>query len=161
MPSPVTQQKPVTQQPAAEQATGGDELSLSAIPALPAALAPARSALGDFLRAHAVPEELAADAVLATYEAIANIVEHAYPAGDGTFDLHATYTRDVTLTVTITDHGTWKTSGPDPASRRGRGLQLMRSCSDDADIATTDDGTQVHLQWSCSRSATPDDEQAG
>lgn len=147
-------------QPAVTPTANG--LVLTAVPARPAALAPARSALGEFLRAHRVPDDLTPDVVLAAYEAMANIVEHAYPAGsDGTFDLRATYGRDGTLTVTVSDHGTWKSGGPDPASRRGRGLPLMRSCSDDAEIVCADGGTRVHLRWKCSPNPTLDDEQDG
>ena len=66
------------------------------------------------------------------------------------------------ITVTITDHGGWKSEAPDPASRRGRGLLLMRSCSDAADVHTGPDGTRIILQWRCDpRASLPDDELGG
>ncbi|PTR28752.1 serine/threonine-protein kinase RsbW [Rhodococcus sp. OK519] len=120
-----------------------------AVPAQVSVLSAARAALTEFATEAELPDAMVPDMLLATYEAMANIVEHAYPHdGAGTFDLKAAYNRaDETLTITIADHGSWKSGGPDPASRRGRGLQLMRSCSDVADVVPDDSGTQVHLQW--------------
>lgn len=150
-------------EPIADATRDGGRLSLIELRAEPAVLAPARRALAEFVRQAGVPDDRAHDVLLACYEAMANIVEHAYPAGsDGTFDLSAHYDRSGTLTVTLTDRGVWKSDGPDPASRRGRGLQLVRACADRSDVVSGETGTRVHLQWhGASSSAAPYDEQGG
>ena len=123
-------------------------LSLTGIRAVAAELAPARASLSSYMRGLGLSAIQAQDAVLAGYEAMANSVEHAYPPGGaGTFDLHATRGRDGVLTVTVTDHGTWKSTGTDPHAKRGRGLQLMNACSDRAEVVGSRNGTRVRLQW--------------
>jgi serine/threonine-protein kinase RsbW len=137
-----------THGPVADAMQMGDRLSLIELRAEPTVLAPARHALAEFLQQNRFPDDRAYDVLLACYEAMANTVEHAYPSAcDGTFDLSATYDRAGTLTVTITDRGEWKIDGPDPASRRGRGLQLVRACADRSEVVSGNSGTRVHLQW--------------
>lgn len=148
-----------TREPGADAIPGDGTLSLIELRAEPAVLAPARRGLAEFLRQNGFPDDRTHDVLLACYEAMANIVEHAYSTGSGgTFDLSAACDRAGTLTVTITDRGAWKDGGPDPASRRGRGLQLVRACADRSEVVSGDTGTRVHLQWS---SAAPYDEQGG
>lgn len=135
-------------------------LSLPALPAEVGTLARVRRAVAEFVDVVALTPTRAQDVVLATYEAVANTVEHAYTAeGDATFDLCAEHDADTnTVTVTITDHGRWKNADPDPSARRGRGLVLMRSCADIVDITTGAAGTRVLLQWNtASRGPLPDD----
>lgn len=123
--------------------------SLDAIPATITALTGVRAALADFARTTGLAEDRVHDVALAAYEAMANIVEHAYPPGTAeTFAARAVH--DVgggSLTITLADHGSWKNDGPVPARRRGRGITLMRACSDHADIVSGTDGTTVNLRW--------------
>ena len=89
------------------------------------------------------------DVVLATYEAMANSAEHAYrdhPPG-GIVDIHARFVHNV-LTVTVTDHGTWKV--PDSTdSYRGRGLIMINGLADSHVIAERPDGgTIITMTWS-------------
>nr|WP_255410259.1 ATP-binding protein [Amycolatopsis sp. CA-128772] len=58
------------------------------------------------------PEQVL-DVEIAVYEAMANVVVHAYPGRLGTFALLAP-NRDDSLTVTVADHGRWQ-----PAARPG------------------------------------------
>lgn len=53
------------------------------------------------------------DIGLAVYEALANVIEHAYPAGAAhpVFDLHVQCEVDM-LTVVVADHGRWKPADP-------------------------------------------------
>ncbi len=105
---------------AAAAAPTDDALSLTGIRAIPTELAPARASLTSYMHGLGLPAVQAQDAVLAGYEAMANSVEHAYPPGGaGTFDLHATRGHDGVVTVTITDHGTWKDTGTQPHAKRG------------------------------------------
>jgi serine/threonine-protein kinase RsbW len=85
---------------------------------------------------------------LASYEAMANTVEHAY-AGQlqGVLDLRAV--RDLAqgrVIVTVTDYGRWK---PPPTDRgtRGRGLPLIRGLTPDSSIIPSANGTTVRLCW--------------
>jgi anti-sigma regulatory factor (Ser/Thr protein kinase) len=69
--------------------------------------------------------------------------------------------RDHTVTVTVTDFGTWKR--PDRNDTyRGRGLPLIETLSDASAMAHRDDGTTVTMSWNLRpdplaavRSATP------
>ncbi|MEV3905743.1 ATP-binding protein [Mycobacterium sp. NPDC050551] len=91
------------------------------------------------------------DLLLATNEALANAAEFAYVNAEraGTMDILANFNaRDRKLTVTITDHGTWRPPNPAPQNRlRGRGIPLMHALSDNASITPTSEGTRVHLEW--------------
>ncbi|MFD9701048.1 SpoIIE family protein phosphatase [Lentzea sp. NPDC059081] len=83
------------------------------------------------------------DLELALGEAAANVVDHAYPSGGGTFDTTLEWTgRGVQ--VTVTDHGRWR---PAPADKgdRGRGLTMIRALSDSADLDAGADGTTIRF----------------
>ncbi|MDT7725606.1 MAG: serine/threonine-protein kinase RsbW [Actinomycetota bacterium] len=98
-----------------------------------------------------LPEQVEA-LTLASYEALANVVTHAYPDGGGAFDLHA---RAATgrIEVTVTDHGRWRQPSPDPLSLHGRGLPLIRTLTDDAEIKRGPEGTVVQLGWLLSQAS--------
>jgi serine/threonine-protein kinase RsbW len=70
-------------------------------------------------------EDLADDLVLATSEALENVVDHAYAgAGEpGAMTLRARLQED-TVAVVVTDHGHWRDPPTGPSSR-GRGLEMM------------------------------------
>ncbi len=125
-------------------------LTLDAAPADMHVLGTIRTQLTQFTHAIGLPEETVTNVSLATYEALANVVEHAYPPGQaGTFDLLAeALADDGVLTVAIVDHGAWKPPPDTSRSRRGRGLPLMRACSDDFEISSlTGGGTEIRLRW--------------
>jgi serine/threonine-protein kinase RsbW len=67
----------------------------------------------------------------------------------GTIDVEAVQDRvAATLTVTITDQGSWHE--PEPAKQgrvRGRGIPLMRALADDVTIDTSALGTTVCLRF--------------
>jgi serine/threonine-protein kinase RsbW len=91
---------------------------------------------------------------LAVYEAMANVVTHAYrgrPEG-GVFDLHAVRSADRRqVTVTVTDFGRWQlkdvSESDDQLRTSGRGVQLIRALSDAAVIHTDARGTTIHMKW--------------
>jgi anti-sigma regulatory factor (Ser/Thr protein kinase) len=88
---------------------------------------------------------------LAVYEALANVIDHAYPDGaaHAVFDLHAEREAD-TLTVMVADHGRWKTRRPDAApSWRGRGLLLIEKLAAEFELCPTTAGTLVRMRWPC------------
>jgi anti-sigma regulatory factor (Ser/Thr protein kinase) len=84
------------------------------------------------------------DIVAASYEALANAAEHAYPDRPGTIDLLATCT-DNDVEVVVRDRGDWR---PPPANPgfRGRGLAMIRSMSQ-AKIEPGPGGTTVRMRW--------------
>lgn len=86
--------------------------------------------------------------VLACYEAMANVVEHAYAGGIGVLDVRAAVDdEDSELTVTITDYGRWQPPSKEPSLLRGRGLPLIRTLSAMADVVPTAYGTTVRMRW--------------
>lgn len=109
------------------------------------AAADARRWLIEWARQRAVPSETVADIVYAVYEAIANVVEHAYPNGVGTFTLRADLAPNQ-LCVIVSDTGTWSPPDPTPDAR-GRGIPLIRALADSVHISTGNEGTIVELHW--------------
>ncbi|WP_331630583.1 ATP-binding protein [Actinomycetospora sp.] len=98
-------------------------------------------------------EDTVDDLALAVYEALANVVDHAYAAagfpGEMRLQAAASPPRDGRrdLVVTVSDDGTWRRA-QDPGWR-GRGLPLMHSLSC-ASVSSGATGTTVRL---CSRVA--------
>ncbi|HEY7596571.1 MAG TPA: ATP-binding protein [Actinophytocola sp.] len=121
------------------------------VPADADRLAETRHALNRWASGIGMPGQQREELVLATYEAMANSVEHAYvdAAGDdldGVVDLHAARTPDGTIIVTVTDYGRWKPPVPSDGIR-GRGILLMRALADDTTITRVDTGTTVTMTW--------------
>jgi anti-sigma regulatory factor (Ser/Thr protein kinase) len=90
--------------------------------------------------------EDADDLELASYEALANAAEHAYPAGRPRVDLKAVATFGGGVLVTVRDHGHWRPP-PTDSGFRGRGLGMIRALAHRSEIERTDTGTVVHMQW--------------
>jgi serine/threonine-protein kinase RsbW len=88
------------------------------------------------------------DLDLATYEAMANVVDHAYPNGDGVFDIEAEH-RDAAVTVTVADHGQWRTPATAGSDWRGRGLVLIEKLAAQVQVLRHPHGTRVRMQWPC------------
>jgi anti-sigma regulatory factor (Ser/Thr protein kinase) len=89
------------------------------------------------------------DVVLAVNEALANTAEFAYlqSGTSGTIDVEAVRVGG-TLTITVTDQGSWREPTSATCSRsRGRGIPLMRALSDDLTIDTSALGTTVCLRF--------------
>ncbi|PVZ14558.1 ATP-binding protein [Actinomycetospora cinnamomea] len=94
--------------------------------------------------------DTADDLALAVYEALANVVDHAY-VGRGTPGLMTLWAvvscplltgRD--LVVTVLDEGAWRPSnGP---GWRGRGLPLMRELMHSTAVLADEGGTTVQLR---------------
>jgi anti-sigma regulatory factor (Ser/Thr protein kinase) len=115
------------------------------IPANATRLVGVRRALLEWALAAGLPHTTATDIVLASYEAMANAVEHAYRHRPGTIDLLAT-DDDEEVVVIVRDRGDWRPPPADPG-HRGRGLLMIRSMSH-AEIEPGPDGTTVRMRWS-------------
>jgi serine/threonine-protein kinase RsbW len=117
------------------------------VPAVPGRLAGLRHALAEWAGRAGLSEEDTEALVLASYEAMANTVEHAYrDQTQGLLDLRAQVDDGSRVVVTVTDYGQWK---PPQLSRglRGRGLSLIKGLTATATITPTTDGTTVTMFW--------------
>jgi serine/threonine-protein kinase RsbW len=118
------------------------------VPAVPSRLAGLRHALAEWAARIGLPEEDTEALVLASYEAMANTVEHAYrDQTQGLLDLRAQVDDEqARVVVTVTDFGQWKTpqwSG----GLRGRGLSLIKGLTSTSMITPTTGGTTVTMFW--------------
>jgi serine/threonine-protein kinase RsbW len=104
-----------------------------------------RIALRQWLHTAGVAPTLAEDLMLAGYEALANVVEHAYPPDHPHpgMRLQAQVCLPL-LRITITDHGCWRPPTSE-AAYRGRGLAVMRAVTTRAHLIQSTHGTTVIL----------------
>jgi serine/threonine-protein kinase RsbW len=105
-----------------------------------------RARFQQWLQTLGAPATLVDDLTLAVYEALANVVEHAYPPDhpNPKMRLHARIEHHQLL-ITISDHGRWRTPPPQPGYR-GRGLTMMRSLTTELHLHPSPDGTTVQLR---------------
>lgn len=136
---------------AAGDAVSGEvaDVNFAGVPAEPERLPTLRRALAEWAGRLGLSAEQAEAVSLASYEALANATAHAYADGQGTLDVHAEYRPDWgQVQVTVADSGRWR---PPPAERDrqgGRGLTLIRSLAEDAEVDTDSSGTTVRMRWS-------------
>ena len=112
------------------------------LPADSGSLAPMRRALARWLKAAGADHSEAYEVLVATGEACANAIAHAYPAGDASFELTGARARDA-LEIQVRDHGRWR--APRGELRR-RGLTLMETLMDEMEVDKSEDGTTVTLR---------------
>ena len=110
--------------------------------AVPPALAEVRAARRRGLAPLGLTDQSLMMVLLAVGEAVANAVEHAYGPDGGTVEVEVAVEHDH-LVATVRDHGRWRGS---PAPDRGRGMRIMRACTVDMAVDTSDGGTEVRLQ---------------
>lgn len=105
-----------------------------------------------WVRAAGAPGAVADDLGLAVYEALANVVEHAYPPDhpDPVVRLQARLDDD-RVQITISDRGSW--SPPADHGFRGRGLVMMRRLAARFDLEPGPLGTTVQLHAQLNRAA--------
>lgn len=123
-----------------------DELVLE-VAAVPAQAAALRDVLAKWALDRGLPRELAEDLKLTAYEAMTNVVKHAYP--DGTEGNVMTVTAahdDGLLKISVADEGRWR-DGRRPDG--GRGLPIIRAFAPEASVTSTPTGTVVRLAWPC------------
>ncbi|OXM45805.1 ATP-binding protein [Amycolatopsis alba] len=125
---------------------GTDQLALD-VAAVPGQAAALRDVLANWALERGLPRELAEDLKLTAYEAMTNVVKHAYP--DGTDDNRMTVTaahENGHIKITVADEGRWR-DGRRPDG--GRGLPIIRAFAPEASVTSTTTGTIVRLAWPC------------
>ncbi|WP_103342783.1 ATP-binding protein [Amycolatopsis sp. CA-126428] len=123
------------------------DLACVGVSATPPLLDQLRRQLTAWAGCAGLPAGQSQDLVLAVYEALANVVVHAYPGEPGTLDLHA-HRHGSRVTVTVTDRGRWRPA-PAPGLLHGRGLPLIHTLADESAFTTTPAGTVVEMSWTC------------
>ena len=90
------------------------------------------------------------DLALASAEAAANAIEHAYGLEPGVVELRAATSEEGRVKVAIRDFGNWRAPR---GEHRGRGLQLMEGLTDAIELIRTDEGTTIELSRRLGREA--------
>jgi serine phosphatase RsbU (regulator of sigma subunit)/anti-sigma regulatory factor (Ser/Thr protein kinase) len=110
--------------------------------ATPASLAAIRTLLRRWLRAKGASDAEVYDITVASQEACANAIEHAYGPGRSGFTLLGELV-DGEVRLTVRDRGRWREAR---GEHRGRGLSLMRALMEQVDVrAAEGGGTEVVL----------------
>ena len=118
----------------------GAKLELE-LPVTPESLGVVRTHVRRWLREHDAPPDVAHDIVVASGEAVTNVVEHAYGPGSASFRVEAAIDHGSAV-LTIRDHGHWR----EPRDiGRGRGTPMMHALMDHVETTTGDEGTTVRL----------------
>jgi len=119
------------------------------VPATPNSLPLMRHTLRRWLAQSGATSEDIYDISVATAEACANSIEHAYQAADARLEIEAML-RDSQIFVTVRDWGQWR----EPRGKhRGRGLILMKGLMDTVQVAHSEDGTTVQMRRRLKREA--------
>jgi serine phosphatase RsbU (regulator of sigma subunit)/anti-sigma regulatory factor (Ser/Thr protein kinase)/uncharacterized protein YigA (DUF484 family) len=116
-------------------------------PAQPEVLASVRHLLRRWLRHHGATGDETYDITVATQEACANAVEHAYAPGPEAFEVEAVHI-DGAVAVTVRDRGRWRRAR---GTHRGRGMPMMEALMDSVHVQQTADGTAVVLRRALGR----------
>jgi len=121
-------------------------LDFVSVPGSPERLALIRRSLAQWAAATVLPPDDVDDLVIAVYEAMANVLDHAYDRPQRCcFSLHAARTSN-RVEVVVADSGRWRTP-PDDPGYRGRGLALIRRLAHHVDLRHDDRGTTVAMCW--------------
>ena len=112
------------------------------IPAEPLILRDVRHRVGRWLTMRGLDASAREASLLALSEACNNAIEHGYRNRPGTISIALSHD-DASLEIRVADNGEWREPRPD--SSRGRGMLIMRSLMDEADVVSSQDGTEVVL----------------
>jgi GAF domain-containing protein/anti-sigma regulatory factor (Ser/Thr protein kinase) len=119
------------------------------VPAAASSARAVRETLKRWLVHEGVPDVALGDVLVASGEAVANAIVHAYPAGRRG-PIHVSARADAeAVFVTIADEGTWRA----PRDQRGMGLTLIRSLVNGA-VERSPDGTTVRIRYPVTRRAS-------
>jgi serine phosphatase RsbU (regulator of sigma subunit)/anti-sigma regulatory factor (Ser/Thr protein kinase) len=119
----------------------GDSL-LTQLPADVESIPLMRRMLARWLDEAGATEAQAEDLALATSEACANAIEHAYGPAPGILEVSASRSPSGEAVVAVRDFGSWR---PPRGANRGRGLPLMEGLADSVEVIRREEGTTVQL----------------
>jgi serine/threonine-protein kinase RsbW len=115
-------------------------------PAIADRLGDVRRAIQDWAGRIGLPADLIDDLALASYEAMANAVEHAY-AGVSAGVLSVLASASSTkLDVVVADRGKWRLPAAGTGFR-GRGLLVIKGLATDVTVNATELGTTIRMRW--------------
>jgi serine phosphatase RsbU (regulator of sigma subunit)/anti-sigma regulatory factor (Ser/Thr protein kinase) len=109
----------------------------------PSSLARMRRELRVWLDEVGIDEADAHEILLACSEACSNAIKHAPEDPAPEFEVRGTR-ENGEIALVVRDFGRWREPGV--TDERGFGLQLMKALMDTVSVASTDDGTEVHLR---------------
>lgn len=115
-------------------------------PSMAGELRGARQHVAAWGAAMGMAEDAVDDLVLATHEALANVVDHAYANGGGVALLRAERCAPGELLVSVTDRGHWRTPSAEPGSR-GHGLTIIAGLAKHVEVHRGDHGTTIEMWW--------------
>ncbi|MEA2384858.1 MAG: hypothetical protein QOH72_4829, partial [Solirubrobacteraceae bacterium] len=118
-------------------------------PARAETLANVRHLLRRWLRDQGASDDEIYDITVASQEACANAVEHAYAPGEEGFEVEAVRNGDV-IEISVRDGGQWRRAR---GTHRGRGMPMMEALMDSVHVQHTADGTVVVLRRTLGRAA--------
>jgi anti-sigma regulatory factor (Ser/Thr protein kinase) len=118
-----------------------EELDLR-LSAEPETLAPMRRSLRRWLDSVGATTDEVAAITLATSEAAANAIEHAYALAAAGYDVRA-HREGHDVVVVVRDRGHWR---PPRGENRGRGQTIIRASMDDVDVDQGEAGTVVTMR---------------
>lgn len=119
-----------------------DRLSFT-VPAEPQALAKARHAVEGALESSGADRHELFEISMSLGEALTNVVEHAYPLGDGEIEI-GVHREDDVVEILVRDTGQWQ--DPSETGDRGLGLVLCQALMDSLDIDARPEGTTVRMR---------------
>lgn len=127
------------------------ELLRLELPTNPSSVHYARRMLGRWLDQAGASGKEAWEIQLATHEAFANAIEHAYRFGEALMVLEARLA-DGEVVLTVSDTGGWRKP---IEGDRGKGIALMRGLMDHVSVDSGDAGTSVELRRRLSGEGDP------
>lgn len=113
-----------------------------------------RLRVADWATSAGMAQDAVDDLVLATYEALANVADHAYSGGSGDAWVDATRSGPGDVTVVVSDRGSWRPAPADPGLR-GRGMTLISALADRVTVRRGVGGTSVAMLWLSDRDGDP------
>ncbi len=139
-----------------QAATAARPISELRLPAVPAELCTARSYAAQAATAFGLGAEDCYDFVYAVNEAVTNAIRHGAPDEQGRIHLSA-IAQDDRLTLVVRDYGTFTAPTPERTmiADHGRGLDLMRSLTDEIRLYLEPGSTTVHLSKARTTNSQP------
>ncbi|WP_414938244.1 ATP-binding protein [Amycolatopsis sp. cmx-11-51] len=114
------------------------------VSAVSAQAARLRNVLAEWARAQGLSAELAEDVKLTAYEAMTNVIRHAYAGGTDNLMTVTAVRAAGWITITVADTGSWR-EGHRPGG--GRGVPIIATFAPKSSVTTTSAGTTVSVSW--------------